>query len=51
MSIYGLALLGAWELLGVQRTGLLSWLNPLYEVNTRKPIVNTDQPNIHLGDA
>jgi hypothetical protein len=51
MSIYGLALLRAWELLGVQRTGLLAWLNPLYEVNTRKPVVNTDQPGIHLEDA
>jgi hypothetical protein len=34
MGIYSLALVRAWELLGVQRTGLLAWLNPLNEVNT-----------------
>jgi hypothetical protein len=45
MGIFGMALLRAWELLGVQRTGLLAWLNPLYELSTKtsNPLVNTDQ--------
>lgn len=51
MGIYALALVRAWELLGVQRTGLLAWLNPLYEVNTSTSVGNTDQPNIPLRDA
>ena len=51
MGIYSLALVRAWELLGVQRTGLLAWLNPLYEVNTRKSVGNTDQPEITLSDT
>lgn len=44
LGIYGLALLRAWELLGVQRTGLLAWLNPLYEesTDTGKPVAHTD---------
>jgi|SRR5579863_7593478 len=33
MYIYAIALLRAWELLGVQRSGLMSWLNPLYDIN------------------
>jgi hypothetical protein len=51
MSIYGLALVRAWELLGVQRTGLLAWLNPLYEVTTSTSVGNTDQPDITLRDT
>ncbi|HXX78617.1 MAG TPA: hypothetical protein VEI53_09010 [Ktedonobacteraceae bacterium] len=51
MGIYSLALVRAWELLGVQRTGLLAWLNPLYEVNTRKSAGNIDQPDITLSDT
>ena len=51
MGIYSLALVRAWELLGVQRTGLLAWLNPLYEVNTSKSVSNTDQPDITLSDT
>ena len=51
MGIYSLALVRAWELLGVQRTGLLAWLNPLYEVNTRKSAGNIDQPDITLIDT
>ncbi len=31
--IYIIALLRAWELLGAQRTGLLAWLNPLYDLS------------------
>jgi len=51
MGIYSLALVRAWELLGVQRTGLLAWLNPLYEVNTSTSVGNTDQPDITLSDT
>lgn len=51
MGIYGLALVRAWELLGVQRTGLLAWLNPLYKANTSKSVGNTDQPDITLRDT
>lgn len=44
LGIYAIALLRAWELLGVRRTGLFAWLNPLYEsTNTGKPIAQTDQ--------
>lgn len=43
MGVYGLALLRAWELLGVQRTGLLAWLNPLYEISKSRPVENTHQ--------
>ncbi len=43
MSIYGVGLLRAWELLGAQRTGLLAWLNPLYEISKSQPLENTDQ--------
>jgi hypothetical protein len=46
MGIYGLALVGAWELLGVQGIGLLAWLNPLNEVNTSTSVGNTDQPDL-----
>ena len=49
MGIYGLALLRAWELLGVQRTGLLAWLNPLYEISKSKPIERTDQSDFQQG--
>ena len=34
MGIYGIGLLRAWELFGVQRYGLLGWLSPLREVST-----------------
>ena len=33
LAVYGVGLIRAWELLGVNRFGLLSWLNPLYDVN------------------
>ncbi len=48
MSIYGVGLLRAWELLGVQRTGLLSWLNPLYEISKSQSLENTDQADSSL---
>jgi hypothetical protein len=35
ISIFGIGLLRAWELLGVRRYGILSgWLNPLRDVDT-----------------
>jgi hypothetical protein len=41
--IYIIALIRAWELLGAQRTGLLAWLNPLYDINRGDTEVNTQQ--------
>jgi hypothetical protein len=38
VTVYGIGLVRAWELLGVNRFGLLSWLNPLYDVNKSVPI-------------
>ncbi len=46
MSIYGVGLLRAWELLGVQRMGLLTWFNPLYVYSTSQPHEDTDQTDI-----
>lgn len=43
ISIYGLALFRAWELLGVQRAGLLAWLNPLNEFNKKAAAGGTEQ--------
>jgi len=40
LAVYGIGLIRAWELLGVNRFGLLSWLNPLYDVNESLPIAN-----------
>ena len=30
LAVYGVGLIRAWELLGVNRFGVLSWLNPCY---------------------
>jgi len=38
LFVYGIGLIRAWELLGVNRFGLLSWLNPLYDLNESLPI-------------
>jgi hypothetical protein len=43
MSIYGVGLLRTWELLGVQRMGLVAWFNPLYEYTISQPHENIDQ--------
>jgi len=51
IGIYALALLRAWELLGVQRTSLLAWLSPLHEINKREPTVTTDQLDTQPGKA
>ena len=42
LGVYGIGLIRAWELLGVNRFGLLSWLNPLNDVNESLPIANED---------
>ncbi len=50
-GMYVVALLRAWDLLGAQRaTSIGGWLNPLYEVNKRPLIVNTDQSDDQQGD-
>ena len=46
LAVYGVGLIRAWELLGVNRFGVLSWLNPLYDVN--KSVPNSDE---HLTDS
>lgn len=38
LAVYGVGLIRAWELLGVNRFGLLSRLNPLYDVNESMPL-------------
>jgi len=38
IPVYGIGLTRAWELLGVNRFGLLAWLSPLREVNESMPI-------------
>ena len=38
LPVYAIGLIRAWELLGVNRFGLLAWLNPLYDVNESIPI-------------
>ena len=46
MGIYGIGLVHAWELIGVRRYGLLSWLSPLRDVpgpEARKS--ETEQPH------
>lgn len=46
LAVYSIGLIRAWELLGVNRFGVLSWLNPLYDVN--KSVPNSDE---HLTDS
>jgi hypothetical protein len=48
--IYSLALIRAWELLGVQRTGLLGWLNPLYDITKKDETVTNQHPDTNKGD-
>jgi len=51
LAVYGVGLIRAWELLGVNRFGLLSWLNPLYDVNEsmlisdERPIDSMSEPS------
>ncbi len=51
LLIYCIALIRAWELLGVQRTGLLAWLNPLYEINKGDQEANSPQLDSHKGET
>ena len=51
LLIYAIALIRAWELLGVQRTGLLAWLNPLYDINKGDSEASTQQSNGEKKDA
>ncbi len=51
LLIYALALIRAWELLGVQRTGLLAWLNPLHDINQGDQEGNAQQPYGKKEDA
>ncbi len=43
LSVYGIGLLRAWQLLGARRYGLLRWLNPLTELNGTVPITNDEE--------
>ena len=40
LAVYGVGLIRAWELLGVNRFGVLSWLNPLHDVNEALPLAD-----------
>ena len=50
MGLYAIALLRAWELLGVQRASWLAWLNPLYEIN-KIPDKKAGEAESQLGDT
>ena len=43
LSVYGIGLLRAWQLLGARRYGLLGWLSPLRESNEPKPVSTAEQ--------
>jgi hypothetical protein len=43
LSVYGIGLLRAWQLLGARRYGLLGWFSPLRESNEPKPVSTTEQ--------
>jgi hypothetical protein len=51
LLIYAIALLRAWELLGVQRTGLMAWLNPLYDINKGDSEVSKQPSNEEKKDV
>jgi hypothetical protein len=51
LIIYAIALLRAWELLGVQRTGLMAWLNPLYDINKGDSQASKQPSNKEKKDA
>jgi hypothetical protein len=40
LTVYGIGLVRAWQLLGARRYGLMRWLNPLTEMNGTMPITN-----------
>ncbi len=37
LSVYGVGIIRAWELLGASRFGFFSWFNPLYDINEKGP--------------
>lgn len=43
LSVYGIGLTRAWQLLGARRYGILRWLNPLTELNGTMPITNDEE--------
>jgi hypothetical protein len=43
LSVYGIGLVRAWQLLGARRYGILRWLNPLTELNGTMPITNDEE--------
>jgi hypothetical protein len=51
LVIYIITLIRAWELLGAQRTGLLSWLNPLYDINRGKSAASKPQSDGEKKDS
>jgi hypothetical protein len=51
LLIYAIALIRAWELLGVQRTGLMAWLNPLYDINKGDTEVSKQPSNEEKKDV
>jgi hypothetical protein len=48
LGIYGIGLVRAWEVLGAQCYGLLSWLNPLRDVSSKETIANLDQSSLTM---
>ncbi len=38
MGVYGVGVIRAWQLIGVDRISFLSWLNPLYELNKKRSL-------------
>jgi hypothetical protein len=43
LTVYGIGLVRAWQLLGARRYGLMRWLNPLTEMNGPMPITNGEE--------
>jgi hypothetical protein len=43
LGVIGLSLVRAWQLLGVRRYGILSWLNPLQDLGSPKPPTSTSE--------
>ena len=43
LGVYAIGLTRSWQLLGARRYGLLSWLNPLQEINEKQPLAKEEQ--------
>jgi hypothetical protein len=50
MGVIGLSLIRAWQLLGVRRYGILSWLNPLQDLGSPKPPTPTSDQQPDAAD-